>query len=225
MSLWDLRQAGASPAIRSFWGQPDPVDFSRDGTLVATLDADKKSIRVWDLTAVDPGLCPRVLRGHSEPVVAIAFKHDDTTVASSSEDGLRLWDLTAADPNTSTRVLPEHGGRAIQLTFSRDGRTLAAASSDKRVRIWNLDEKTIFLKVQRKIGRNLSLEEWEQYFYGEPYRPTFPSLPGPRFEERFRTFARNLSHKEWAERFPEVPYGRTFPDLPVPGEITTPTDR
>jgi hypothetical protein len=28
-------------------------------------------------------------------------------------------------------------------------------------------------------GRNLSREEWQSYFPGQVYRPTFPGLPEP----------------------------------------------
>jgi hypothetical protein len=29
------------------------------------------------------------------------------------------------------------------------------------------------------VGRNFSADEWNLYFPGEPYRMTFPDLPGP----------------------------------------------
>jgi hypothetical protein len=35
-------------------------------------------------------------------------------------------------------------------------------------------------QARRPAGRNLSKEEWEQYFPGEPYRKTFPKLPPGR---------------------------------------------
>ena len=41
-----------------------------------------------------------------------------------------------------------------------------------------VSQLTVRLPAGATAGRNLSAEEWEQYFPGQPYRPTFDHLPG-----------------------------------------------
>jgi WD40 repeat protein len=51
------------------------VDFSKDGTLIATGD-DYGLVNIWNNPA-RKGHKPISLRGHSEQVVRVAFSHDD----------------------------------------------------------------------------------------------------------------------------------------------------
>jgi hypothetical protein len=64
------------------------------------------------------------------------------------------------------------------LTFAPDGRLVAASGNS--VLIWTLETKPLLRMAERSAGRNLSLEEWQQFFNGEPYHRTFPSLPDGR---------------------------------------------
>ena len=82
--------------------------------------------------------------------------------------------------------------------------------------MWTLDLKDLIGMARNRVGRNLTFDEWREYLPLQPYRPTFPDLPVPPYNQEFKDIARNLSRAEWDEQFPGVPYRKTFPDLPEP---------
>jgi hypothetical protein len=62
---------------------------------------------------------------------------------------------------------------------SADGSLLVTKTQDGCIRGWSLDVQDLVQEAQGKLGRNLRQIEWEQYFPGEPYRPTFSDLTLP----------------------------------------------
>jgi hypothetical protein len=158
----------------------------------------------------------RIFVADYSKVHQVAFAPDGKALASASGDGMvRLWDLTAPDPAARPRLL-EHDGPVYHVAFAPDGKALASASEDKTVRLWTLDLKDLIEMARNRVGRNLTFDEWREYFSPQPYRPTFPDLPVPPYNYAFKDIARNLSRAEWEEQFPGVPYRKTFPDLPEP---------
>jgi WD40 repeat protein/DNA-binding SARP family transcriptional activator len=66
------------------------VQFSRDGTLIAT-GSDDQQVLVWDVAT---GAQQDQLQGHSGPVWGLAFGPDDATLYSASTDRMLLaWDV------------------------------------------------------------------------------------------------------------------------------------
>lgn len=88
-----------------------------------------------------------------------------------------MWDLTAKDPNVGSIILYGHEGGIKSLNITLDNRWLVSHSSDGTVRLWNLCINELIDLACRTASRNLTKTEWDQYFPGQPYRKTFPSLP------------------------------------------------
>jgi WD40 repeat protein len=92
-------------------------------------------------------------------------------------DTVRLWDLTAADPVDTSVILRGHEGAIISIAISSDSHWIITGSGDKTARRWTLWLDELIDLACHTAGRNLSRQEWGQYFSGEDYRQTCPPLP------------------------------------------------
>ncbi|MFN2227433.1 MAG: hypothetical protein ACK2UY_14015, partial [Anaerolineae bacterium] len=54
---------------------------------------------------------------------------------------------------------------------------LLTGSADGTAGLWRLQAKELVTIACRSAGRNLTEEEWQQYFRGQAYRPTCDLLP------------------------------------------------
>jgi tetratricopeptide (TPR) repeat protein len=89
------------------------------------------------ISLLDPASeTPRILKGHTGEVNALAFHRDGALLASGGADTkVHLWDAAKASPGS---VLSGHEAKVTALAFSPDGRTLASGGLDGKVRLWNL---------------------------------------------------------------------------------------
>lgn len=124
----------ASGAVLHLWRV---TDGSRLGTLagheqliravtisgqVLASAGDDGTIRLWDLAE---RRATQMLRGHTQPVAALAFAPDGQTLASGGSDRtVKLWNLLA---NQEVMSLVRHSGKVTCLAFTPDGATLASA--------------------------------------------------------------------------------------------------
>ncbi len=118
-----------------FMQQPDlweswVVEFIGRGYGVAV--GARKRLLVCDPDRPD---APKVLRGHSGVITAIASDESGRWLASGSADTtVCVWDLsTPAPPET----LRGHTDRVTDLAFCADGSRLLSCSADGTVRLWN----------------------------------------------------------------------------------------
>jgi len=133
---------------------------------------------LWDLQAADPSAAAVELSGHTNAVVAVAWSPDGRYLATTSYDNTaRLWDLQAADVAASAVVLARDTSAIIEVAFSPNGRTLATGNAASTVQLWPLELPNLIEQACSAAGRNLSLEEWQQFFGSADYHSTCVSLP------------------------------------------------
>ena len=77
----------------------------------------------------------KVLMGHTDTVMSVAFSTDGTRIVSGSSDSsVRVWDaLTGAQ----LKVLNGHTDNVWSVAFSTDGTHIVSGSGDNSVRVWD----------------------------------------------------------------------------------------
>src|SRR5713101_8218138 len=129
------------------------VTLSAAGKLVAAAD-DGGLVRVWGLDG-EPKV-PQDLRGHEGPVYAASFSPDGKFILTGGADKTaRLWQVDR----------------------------LKAIANPDQSQNWTTRLKELTELARKTAGRNLTSEEWSQFFPDAEYRPTFPILPTPTTEK------------------------------------------
>ena len=108
------------------------MDFSRDGRVLATANADF-TIKLWDL---ESGQIFRVFRGHTHVLYKAIFSPDEKLLASCSQDfTARIWDVASG---RELHTLRGHNCAVKSVAFSPDGAVLASVSNDGTVKVWDV---------------------------------------------------------------------------------------
>jgi serine/threonine-protein kinase len=126
--------------LEGHWGGVPAIAVSAGGTggvtppLLVTGGSDS-SVRLWRREGGQwrPHLPPR---GHTAPILALAFAPDGHSLASTANDRtVRLWPLTA-DGFGAPRLVGDPSDSPSALAFAPDGRRLAAGGH-AGVRLWD----------------------------------------------------------------------------------------
>lgn len=123
-------------------GSTKQAAFNADGSLLATAHQDT-IVRVWDTST---GGLRALLRGHMQPIQAVAFSPVAARVASGSggvdgseDNTVRLWDV---DGRAQIAVLQGHTAPVTAVAFNPDGTLLASGGEDNTVRLWDVTSAT-----------------------------------------------------------------------------------
>jgi WD40 repeat protein len=157
------------------------VCFSADGKYLATASQDRTA-RVW---RADTG-APVARMDHGEARVrAVAFSPDGKYLATGS-DRARIWDVASG----AEIARMDHGCEIHAVAFSGDGRYLSVVGQDGTVWLHLWRPADLIAEAASRLTRNLTYDEWQQYFPREAYRRTCQDLPiHPSFVEAGRRLA------------------------------------
>jgi WD40 repeat protein len=131
-SVWDASTGQQLVTLKGHEAPVYSVDFSPDGTLLAT-GSDDQTARIWD---VQTGKSQAVLKGHTQTVWGAVFSPDGARVVTASNDfTARLWD---AKTGAAGPILKGHAGWVTRAAFSTDGKRIITTSWDQTARIWDV---------------------------------------------------------------------------------------
>ncbi len=135
-----LVEPGSGRPLRRLLGPPDQVTavaFHPDGTLLAAasgLPGRQGEVRIWKTETWNE---VRVLRGHADTVLAMAWRPGSKQIATASLDKLILiWN---AETGKQVRQIKSHADIVDALAYSPDGKTLASGSVDKTAKVFDAE--------------------------------------------------------------------------------------
>jgi WD40 repeat protein len=179
--LWDVstRQMIGQP----FNGHKDEITsvaFSPDGkTLASASGLADGTIKLWDVATRQP--LGGAFTGYIAVMNKMVFSPDGETLVSASlgenlpNQNIFLWNVATRQLIGQPLIRQEDSVRDI--AFSPDGRWLASGGFDKTLILWDMTLESWIADACRVANRNLTPEEWEQYFPGQAYHKTCPNLP------------------------------------------------
>jgi WD40 repeat protein len=187
--LWDVGDRQAPRRIGKSLGHDEfvrAVKFSPDGAVLAASTRTRLpdggysgSVTLWDVN--NPRAPHRIgdRIDHPDPVTALAFSPDSTTLAANNIaewfpqqlDSLVLWDVTDRRAPRQIGDPIDYPGPAKSLAF---GGTTVAVDSGGSILLWDLDALASLradLRAQacRRAGRGLTRDEWTRYVPDLPY--------------------------------------------------------
>jgi hypothetical protein len=167
--LWDVatRQPMGVPLGGQHTDWVTSLAFSPNGQMLVSSSGTE--IVLWDVATYQSIGDP--LRENAR---SVAFSPDGKILVSSGSTGIVLWDVATRQP---LGTLLSEGGTVSNQAFSPDGQMLALKGWDEVI---FLDTSVESWKARacRAAGRNMSLNEWQQYMGSEqPYAKTCPDLP------------------------------------------------
>jgi eukaryotic-like serine/threonine-protein kinase len=131
-STLEVRQRiDAREALRDIRMRPvNALAFSPDGRHFAM--AADRDIAVFE---VESGHLVRLIDGHAEAVLSLAYSPDGSRLASGSDDrSVRIWDTSDYSALVSLRG---HRDQVQTVLWSADGERLYSSSGDYSVRLWD----------------------------------------------------------------------------------------
>lgn len=123
--------------LKKLWQVPSHHDgiraicFSSDGRYLISAGNDGL-IRQWDTSQ---GLNPRILAGHTRPVIGVAIAPQSQQLISASLDGeVRLWDRLSGK---CLQRFNAHIDGLSSIGLSTNGQYLATAGLDRQIKLWH----------------------------------------------------------------------------------------
>jgi WD40 repeat protein len=94
--------------------------------------ASENTLRVWN---VETGKIPRILKGHTGLIYALARLDSRRVVSASADRTLRIWDV---ETGQTLRTLTGHADWVIAVAYIGAGLAVSA-SFDRTLRVWDVE--------------------------------------------------------------------------------------
>jgi WD40 repeat protein len=162
--LADLKKKPDVIMRREFGTRVTALAFSPDGSQLITGNS-AGLVYAWALSGYEPETFGNQLSGrHTSTVNDIAFTPNGKLLATSSSDwSIHLWNSSSLSQQQQPIVINDFDSWVLAIRFTNDGKRLVACGADKTVRIRNVDTADLYAELQKKVKRNLTVDEWNKY--------------------------------------------------------------
>jgi WD40 repeat protein len=175
IQILDVR-TGATLARLRQRGPLDSMRFDPQGTrllLIPDSGANaRQQIDVWDWAG--GRLLARLV--HEAGISKVRFSAGSPTLATVSAGRVYIWDYSTG------ALLSEldDAGYVRDVQFSRHGRYVLTGSTDGTAAMWQWRNEDLRTEACKRLTRNLTRAEWQQYLGDLPYQATcaFPTPAG-----------------------------------------------
>jgi WD40 repeat protein len=152
LKVWEVAPRRLVRRLNGHTGYCVSVDFSKDGTLLATGSRDGTAIlwstATWNRvkTLQNPEQDSQFKQpGGRGMIDDVGFSPDGKTLALASREGsVQLWDIASG---TIRDAFKGHSSAVTAVVFSPDRRTLASGGVDQTVRLWNVETQRELMQL------------------------------------------------------------------------------
>ncbi len=144
------------------------VRFDNSGRHIAVLsDSEKETVALWDLGTERL----KMHLPHNGIITSVDFDPEGKYIVTTSDDFFaRIWSVETGDQIAQFK----HDADVTAAQFSPNGKYVVSAGgrSDRTARLWFWRPDDLIDETISRLSRNLTDQEWLQYFGDEPYRST-----------------------------------------------------
>jgi len=145
----------------------NPPDAGHQGSSTVP---EESSVVVWS-----NGVAERPLRHHGS-LRALAFSNRGDMLASADADAVHVWDLKSKPAISMELARFPYDGSVREVGFSVDDRSVLIVGTNQ-VDAFRFRSADILVDACARVGRNLTIKEWDALALGEKYDPVCPTQP------------------------------------------------
>ena len=144
------------------------LQFDTSGTRLLTISENnenpRQQIDVWDWAAGK--MSAHLL--HEDEISKIRLSERATILATVSVGRVQVWNYSTGELLSQLA----DAGYVRDVRFSHDGRYLLTGGADGTAALWLWKTEDLQAEACKRLARNLSAAEWQQYLGTTPYRAT-----------------------------------------------------
>jgi WD40 repeat protein/serine/threonine protein kinase len=138
--IWDATTGQELLTLSGHTSWINRLDFSPDGTVLATTSADM-TVKLWD---VKTGQDLLTLDEHNGASNDVAFSPDGKRLATTDDRSAYIWDATTGE---KLLTLNGHTAPVWGTAINHDGTLLATASADGTAKVWDIASGLLLLNL------------------------------------------------------------------------------